>query len=63
MSDSDTVPLTAYEHSHRSTEPGRMIQHIRIAVIGGGPVGVVALKTFLRSSNPESRIQATLFEA
>jgi uncharacterized NAD(P)/FAD-binding protein YdhS len=40
-----------------------MTQNIRIAVIGGGPVGVVTLKTFLRSSDPESRIQATLFEA
>jgi threonine dehydrogenase-like Zn-dependent dehydrogenase len=63
MSDSDTAPLTTYEHSHQSTEPGSRTQNIRIAVIGGGPVGVVTLKTFLRSSNPKSRIQATLFEA
>jgi cation diffusion facilitator CzcD-associated flavoprotein CzcO len=62
MSDSDTAPLTAYR-SHQSTEPGRVTQNIRIAIIGGGPVGVTALKTFLRNSNPESRIQATLFEA
>lgn len=63
MSDSDTVPLTAYKHTRPSTEPASRTQNIRIAVIGGGPVGVVTLKTFLRSSNPESRIQATLFEA
>jgi cation diffusion facilitator CzcD-associated flavoprotein CzcO len=63
MSDLETTPLIAYERTHRSTEPGSRTQNIRIAVIGGGPVGVVTLKTFLRSSNPESRIQATLFEA
>ncbi|KXJ94515.1 dimethylaniline monooxygenase, partial [Microdochium bolleyi] len=36
---------------------------IRIAVIGGGPGGLVALKTFLENSTPDQPIEATLFEA
>lgn len=35
----------------------------RIAVIGAGPGGLVALKTFLEASTPENPIEASLFEA
>ncbi|KAH7037876.1 dimethylaniline monooxygenase [Microdochium trichocladiopsis] len=36
---------------------------IRVAVIGGGPGGLVALKTLLDNSTPEQPIEACLFEA
>jgi uncharacterized NAD(P)/FAD-binding protein YdhS len=40
-----------------------MAPTIRLAIVGGGPVGIVTLKTFLRNSKPKSQIQAMLFEA
>jgi cation diffusion facilitator CzcD-associated flavoprotein CzcO len=40
-----------------------MTQHIRIAVIGGGPVGLATLKTFLENSKPGLKIEGLLFEA
>ncbi|TKA64504.1 hypothetical protein B0A49_11638, partial [Cryomyces minteri] len=36
---------------------------IRVAVIGGGPGGLVTLKTLLEASTPERRVEACLFES
>ncbi|KAJ5905160.1 Monooxygenase [Penicillium subrubescens] len=36
---------------------------IKVAIIGAGPGGLVALKTLLESSTPEQQIEACLFEA
>jgi dimethylaniline monooxygenase (N-oxide forming) len=40
-----------------------MSKPIRVAVIGGGPGGIVTLKTLLENSTEQQRIEAVLFEA
>lgn len=36
---------------------------VRIAIIGGGPSGLVTLKTLLESKGPDFNVEPVLFEA
>lgn len=36
---------------------------LKIAIVGGGPAGIVTLKTLLEASSPKRPITAKIFEA
>ena len=42
-----------------------MTQHLKVAIIGGGPSGLVTLKTLLELGDrwPDVEVRASLFEA